>query len=261
MQRRMILGVVGVLGFILLISILVIVGLQRQQLPRAPITTNARPSPTLSREVPPPPTSSPQTTVILTPTPPAAPTDVPSPTPMATMTPLSVANATPTVGIVQGVLPSKIQPLRITASNQADQSVDSLGNITTFVASNAVDGDYETAWRVPGDGRGQYLLLEFAQPMIVSEIRIVPGYAKIDPRDNTNRFYQNRRVVRVRIETSDGIPIEATFVDAPIAQPIPLNGVTTNTIRVIIIETTDPGAVNGRDFTPISEIEVYGVTP
>jgi hypothetical protein len=116
----------------------------------------------------------------------------------------------------------------------------------------------ETAWRVPGDGVNQSLMLEFATPVRVREIGLVPGYAKIDPFDQIDRFAQNRRIVRVRFEFSAGESVEARFADRAESQTTMVNDILTTYVRVVILETTAPGVKDGRDFTPISEIVVMG---
>jgi hypothetical protein len=199
-------------------------------------------------------------------------TTTPMPQPTATFAPVvesptqSTApqpdsTALPTISVVQETattVPVVLSPLRITASDEAPASIDSQQNTTTFVAENAVDGQMETAWRVPGDGVNQSLMLAFAAPVRVHEIALVPGYAKVDPFDQVDRFAQNRRVVRARFEFSSGESVEARFADRPELQVTLVNDTLTTYVRVVILETTAPGANDGRDFTPISEIVVMG---
>lgn len=154
---------------------------------------------------------------------------------------------------------ARITPLWVSASDYAPNSRDAQGNTTTFTPDNAVDGRFDTAWRVAGDGVNQWLLLEFAGPVEVREVLILPGYAKIDPVDGTNRFWQNRRVRRVRLEFRSGERIEALLDDQAMLQPIRVNNVVTDAIRIVILESLPPAVDDGRDFTPISEVEVIGV--
>lgn len=147
---------------------------------------------------------------------------------------------------------------RVSASGMAPSGRDSQGNIVSYEPGNAVDGQSETTWRVAGDGTGQFLLLEFARPIRVSEVRMIPGYAKIDPSDGSDRFTQNRRVQRVRFEFSDGSSSEAAFADSRDMQSAQVKPAVTTFVRIVIMQTTPPGARDGRDFTPISEVEVIG---
>lgn len=179
------------------------------------------------------------------------------PTEQATRTPM--AEIAPTAHALSKQATTQLMPDRVTASGEAPSSTDSTGVVTTFVAENTLDGQIETAWRVAGNGTNQFLLFEFPTPVTLREIRLVPGYAKVDTNDGTNRFTQNRRVRRVRFEFSQGAPVEADFRDEPTLQPTVIDAVTTTYVRIVIIETTETAAVEGRDFTPISEVEMYGV--
>lgn len=151
--------------------------------------------------------------------------------------------------------------VRISASNVAPPGKDSQGGTITYEPANAIDGHTDTTWRVPGDGKGQFLLLEFAAPVRISQVRLLPGYAKVDPIDGANRFTQNRRIQRVRFEFSDGSSSEAAFADVPELQPAQVGPVVTGFVRIVVLQTTPPGAEDGRDFTAISEIVVMGEAP
>ena len=89
-------------------------------------------------------------------------------------------------------------------------------------------------------------------------MRILPGYAKIDPATGANRFTQNRRVLRVRLTFDGGTSVEGAFQEKATLQPVAVPNTITRTIVIEILETTAPGSQDGRDFTPISEIVVDG---
>src|SRR5262249_47535497 len=153
----------------------------------------------------------------------------------------------------------QLVPSNIVASSYADDSVDNQGNRTTFAPQNAVDGQLATAWRVKGDGRGEYIELQYAALVRIRTIKIVPGYAKKDPKDGTDRFLQNRRVSKARITFSDGENINITLEDQPTYQTfnLPEPKITTS-VRITIEETIEPSSDNPRDYTPISEIALIG---
>lgn len=155
--------------------------------------------------------------------------------------------------------PIILQPNSVSASAFATDSFDSQGNTTTFIPENAVDGRLDTAWRVEGDGLGQYIEFAFNGLVRIDEIKIVPGYAKIDASDGTNRFIQNRRVRSVRITFSDGSSTNVKLNDEPQYQQISLQSpVVTTYIRITILETTEPGSNDPRNFTAISEVTLIG---
>lgn len=139
----------------------------------------------------------------------------------------------------------------ITANRTAPPSRDASGAEVTYEAAKAIDGDPTTAWRTPGDGRGATLRLRFPEQIEISRIGLLPGYAKIDHEDRTDRFLQNRRILRARYHFGEH-SVEANFEEKAILQFTDVH-VITDTVSVEILETTnDPE----RDFAAISEIRV-----
>lgn len=166
-------------------------------------------------------------------------------------------SSAPTPAISAAAVPQT--PRAVTASGTADPGIDASGEPVTYAAANVADGRLDTTWRVRGDGVGESLTLEFDRPIVISAIQLVPGYAKIDPIDGTDRFFQNRRVRQVRFEFDDGSAVEATFEEVAQLQLVRFEPVRSSRVTVVILATTDPGeADGGRDFTPISEIVVLG---
>ena len=171
-------------------------------------------------------------------------------TTVASVTPTSVATTT-----TSGATPARLQPASAEATATAPPGTDATGAVVTYAAANLVDGNPATAWRVAGAGQGVVLTLRFANPVVVTRIGLIPGYAKIDPADGTNRFLQNRRVRRVRYGAGT-VAQEASFVDRPEMQSIDLRSSPTREVTIQILESSPPG---DRDFTAISEIEVIGL--
>ena len=178
----------------------------------------------------------------------------PTPAAPAATEPMVVATAPATA-------PVTLKPSGVSASGVLTPSIDSQGNTITYEPAQAIDGASDTAWRVSGDGIGQWLQLDFASPVGVTRVGLIPGYDKVDPFDGTDRFAQNRVVRRARLEFSDGTSFEATFerrrdlqfVQAP--QPT-----RTRWIRIVILDTYPPATDREpRDATPISEVVVEGV--
>jgi hypothetical protein len=150
--------------------------------------------------------------------------------------------------------PSRLTPAGVQATATAPPGTDARGAVVNYAASNLVDGDPTTAWRAPGSAQGVVLTLRFDEPVIVTRIGLIPGYAKVDPADGSNRFFQNRRVHRVRYGAT-GISREASFVDQPELQTVDVVSKPTTEVTVEILESTAPG---DRDYTAVSEIEVMG---
>jgi serine/threonine protein kinase len=148
-----------------------------------------------------------------------------------------------------------IEAATITASSTSADGVDAGGNPVSYGATNAIDGDPTTTWRTNGDGTGQTLTLEFGEPIHVTKVGLIPGYAKIDPVDNTNRFLEERRVLGVEYLFDDGTVIPQSFREVPRLQFTNVDDVVTESVTIRITSTSAPGA---RDFTPVSEVEVQG---
>lgn len=90
------------------------------------------------------------------------------------------------------------------ASCQSPSSVDAAGNPVGYAPSRTHDQDLSTAWRCNGDGRGERLTLDLPSGTRVAEVGLVPGYAKTDPADGTDRYAQNNRITEVRWHFDDG---------------------------------------------------------
>ena len=160
-----------------------------------------------------------------------------------------------------GAIIVPLRPSQVRASSSADPGKDAQGNPITYDPQNAVDGRNDTAWRVTGAGAGEWIELEFASDVTVESIGIIPGYDKIDPADNSDRFAQNRVVKVARFEFSDGSAVRARFERKRDMQVVMLaRPVRTHSIRIVIEDTYPPPPADqgGRDFTPISEVQVQG---
>jgi serine/threonine protein kinase len=143
--------------------------------------------------------------------------------------------------------------VQVIASDTAPSSTDAAGNVVTYVPANLIDGDVETAWRMPGDGHGGSVTLIFDNPVNVVRIGLIPGYAKTDAQTGVDRFRQNRIIDSVAYEVP-GLPdTRKVFRPLPVPQFTHLR-VTTSRITVRILGTSASG---GLDYTAISEIYVY----
>lgn len=151
--------------------------------------------------------------------------------------------------------PTELTPDDVSASATAEDGQDSQGNAVGYRAENMLDGDAATTWRVDGDGVGETLTFSWSQPMHLTAIAMVPGYAKQDV-DGTDRFRQNRRVrlVRVRFDTGDP-PVELSFDDDPVLQRRELDANATS-VTVEILATTRGSA--DHDYAAVSEVEFEG---
>ncbi|MFV0429282.1 MAG: NADase-type glycan-binding domain-containing protein [Arachnia sp.] len=127
---------------------------------------------------------------------------------------------------------------------------------SAFNAGNLSDDNPETIWRCAGDGEGESAVftLDGGQPIV--GMRVVNG--------NTvwaDRYTQERRLVRIRWEFSDG-----SFVDQGLAandpnpQEIRLPGVDTAWVRMTVVASTAQGA-EGLPYDAVSISSLEFLTP
>jgi serine/threonine protein kinase len=147
-----------------------------------------------------------------------------------------------------------LTPAFATSTSTAPPGVDACGDEVPFEVNRVIDGDATTAWRTPGNGVGEEITVVFNEPVRIVRIGLIPGYNKIDPCDQSNRFAENRVISRVEYTFPSSEPVTQRFAPNPSFQYVELD-VETTQFTVVIRETEAQGP---RDFTVISEIEVYG---
>jgi hypothetical protein len=179
---------------------------------------------------------------------PAGATPSSTPTMPAAATPATTTSAIPTER------PAVLRPDRLRASATAEPALDASGERVSYGAANLVDDDPTTAWRVSGDGVGTTIRAEWDEPVALTSIGVVPGYAKVDAADHTDRFHQERRVVAVRCSFDHDPAVTVTFADLAELQTFTVDVRT----RRVTIEITRTTAAPERDFTAISELAFVG---
>lgn len=139
------------------------------------------------------------------------------------------------------------------ATGTAADGVDSQGATITYSADNLLDGDTTTAWRTNGTGVGEIITLRFDRLCQLTTLRIVDGYSKTDPGDNTDRWRQNRRVSRFTITTDhqQDATLDPNERDWQTLSLPPSN------VEAVELEIRESAPrKTDRDFTAISEIRV-----
>lgn len=141
-------------------------------------------------------------------------------------------------------------------------SQDRGGNPVTYEPAKAVDGLLDTAWRCDGDGAGQRLQISFPGRVTLTSIGMMPGYAKIDPYDGTDRYVQNRRISAVDYTFDDGSTVRQSFdtsASARSVQAIALPDVSTSHVMITILGSVSGETTSGQqpfDKVAISEVTV-----
>jgi len=141
------------------------------------------------------------------------------------------------------------------ASATAPDSKDDSGSTVSYEAANVLDGDPATAWRVKGDGQDVTLTLTLPGPAHITEVGLVPGYAKTDPTSGKDRFVEDHRISEVRWQFDDGTVTDQQLADEPTMQRQAVN-VTSTTVTIEIVATL-PGQP-GFDYTPVSDVSIMG---
>jgi hypothetical protein len=162
----------------------------------------------------------------------------------------SASSDTPWVGQVTPVTVTVVE-----ASCQSDPSRDASGAQVTYEPQLAVDGKTDSAWRCPGDGVGEELVVDLGESIRVAQLGLVPGYAKTDADDGTDRYAENRRLTAVRWRFDDGTTIDQQLdPDAKLRdlQTIRIPVITSQRVAMEIVSSSDAD----RDSVAVSELHV-----
>ena len=140
----------------------------------------------------------------------------------------------------------------------AASSRDSGGNITTYGSGNLVDGQLATAWRMAGDGAGSDLTISLPAPATLTRVGLVNGYSKRDPVTAVDRYRQERRILSVTWQFSNGTALTQPLRDGDHGlQTLAVRNITADKVTLHIDATTAPGDARF-DYTAISEPNITG---
>lgn len=139
-----------------------------------------------------------------------------------------------------------------TANSTAAPGIDSTNETVTYEAANLVDGAGDTAWRAEGDATGVTITLRLAERARIRAVGLLPGYAKVDSFDGTDRWIQNRRPTEVEWMFDDGTTVRQYLRSTPSMQEVDVDAAS-ETVRMTIVGVSGP---TERDFTAISEVAV-----
>jgi hypothetical protein len=153
--------------------------------------------------------------------------------------PGEVENGGTTLSSFSGPEKGNLDSVRV--SNTALSAQDGCGNTFNYPPSNVVDGDPETGWQVGGTGVNQWIELTYQEPIKVDRVGIIPGYAKVDHCDGTDRFYQYYVIREAKIQFTDGSEVKAKFDKKPEMQFVSTNGHVTKSLRITILDVYPPG--------------------
>jgi len=144
----------------------------------------------------------------------------------------------------------------------APPNEDLAGRTVSYAAANLLDGRDETAWRMAGDGSGQVLTLTFDEPMTLTTVGLLNGYAKTGSSGGrtVDWYAGNRRVRQVEWYFDDGSRVVQTLRDVRQVQRTDIRPRTTSTVRLRLTRVSGPGrGPDRRDYTALSEVALDGV--
>jgi hypothetical protein len=146
------------------------------------------------------------------------------------------------------------------ASCTSDPSHDVSKKSFSYEPEKAIDSSRDTAWRCDGDGVGQWLKIDFRGQVTLTSIGIVPGYAKTDPSDGTDRYAQNRRISAVEYTFDDGSIVTQRFDTGTVnrsTQTLPLSDVSTSHVTITILGSVSGEATRGQQ--PFNKIAISDI--
>lgn len=139
----------------------------------------------------------------------------------------------------------------------APPTTDLDGQLVDYGAEQMHDGIPATAWRMAGDGTGSAISITLAEPVVVSRVGLINGYAK--KVSGVAWYPHNRRIVAATWAFEDGTTLEQTFDERPGLQRMKVPPVLTSTVTLTLTSVTAPGtSILGRDYTAISEVSING---
>jgi hypothetical protein len=103
----------------------------------------------------------------------------------------------------------------VEASCQRESGRDEAGEQVEYLPALVFDDDSQTAWQCRGDGAGETLTFTFDEPVAITRLGLIPGYAKEDPTAGTEWYPRNRRLTEVLWQFDEGDPVSQTLDPDP----------------------------------------------
>ncbi|HEX5993684.1 MAG TPA: hypothetical protein VFY84_00945 [Jiangellales bacterium] len=158
--------------------------------------------------------------------------------------------------------PTATAPVALTvtdASCQREPRRDAAGNEVDYRPEYAVDDDTQTGWQCQGDGAGETLDLDLGGTARVTQVGLIPGYAKVDPHDRRDWYPLFRRLTEVIWHFDAGDPVSQRLDPDPRLRDLQMLELPepreTRTLRLEVISSAG-GDTADRRVIAVSDIEV-----
>jgi hypothetical protein len=145
---------------------------------------------------------------------------------------------------------------KVSAPRPMSPSRDLAGDRVPYPASNMLDNERATAYRLSGDGSGTVIRFDLGKDRVVTAVGLINGYAKVD--GGTDWYPRNRRILTVEWRFDDGTVVTQKLVDTPDLQTIQVAPETTQSVQLRIVDVSPPGRRGGKNTTAISDVLLLG---
>lgn len=139
--------------------------------------------------------------------------------------------------------------------------LDLANNRVTYPATNMLDDNPESAYRIPGNATNSVITFRLPEKSTITEVGLVNGYAKVDTRGGStiDWYDRNRRILRVEWRFDDGTSVVQDLQSTREMQLLEVDPVKTETIELTILAVSPPGAGRlGKNVTAISDVLIVG---
>jgi hypothetical protein len=158
--------------------------------------------------------------------------------------------------------PANLAPgAEVDAPPPVPPGIDLANRRVNYRASNMLDDDPESAYRVPGDATGAVITFRLPETSKLIEVGLLNGYAKTDTRGGrTIDWYEkNRRIMRVEWRFDDGTSVVQDLESTREMQLLEIKPEKTGTVELRILEVSAPGpGPLSKDVTAISDVLLLG---
>ncbi len=132
--------------------------------------------------------------------------------------------------------------------------------VNDYMVANLIDGDVKTCWSEGSSGFGLHetVRFTFSEPVVLTAMKIVPGYLK--DLDGWDRWVTNGRLRRITMRLSDGSREVFSFHDRRSWQRCRLSEVRARWVEFSVdaVYEPEPGARHYAQDTAVSEVKFLG---